>query len=493
MNKKKRAFTLTELLVVVIVIGILAAVVLPKFSKVVETRKTTEAEEVMAAIRTEQEKRCLLNQRYTNSSAEVANLVPNMTTKNFTYNLNASGMVATSRGSYNYALQMPSYADGRICCQGDECDKLNKDYPACNDAAFTASLTTDDSCTAELVCFPDADGTNTTRSCGSGGTQTRSCNEETRRWTHWSACSEPTTEIQCTDDGDGTSKSCGCRNEGTQTRTCDTSTGSWSEWSECSISDVCTCTGEAQSEQQSCAPAGFEGTSCGTQSRTQTCNTTNGEWTYDGVEWGSCTGACECTPGQVESTHDGCSGTGYTHTRTCNSDGTWGEYGACERTCTYGVSQPITERCTPNNSWEPSNCGTRTMTCQSNNRWSGFGQCSTAGCCRKRDKPREEMKCWYCCEYAEAIQPLGPRSALPVEQNGYRFSFYYALGEIESCTSAANAPSPQEFGSSCMRVCPAGSKLICQPGESRGTWVERNQACSELFPTWCGSSLRPHH
>ena len=46
----KKAFTLTELLVVVIVIGVLSAVVLPKFSKVIETRKTTEAEELMAAV-----------------------------------------------------------------------------------------------------------------------------------------------------------------------------------------------------------------------------------------------------------------------------------------------------------------------------------------------------------------------------------------------------------------------------------------------------------
>ena len=54
-STKKKAFTLTELLVVVIVVGVLAAVVLPKFSKVMETRKTTEAEELMAAVRTEQE------------------------------------------------------------------------------------------------------------------------------------------------------------------------------------------------------------------------------------------------------------------------------------------------------------------------------------------------------------------------------------------------------------------------------------------------------
>ena len=37
-TKNKRAFTLTELLIVVIVIGVLSAVTLPKFNRVIENR-----------------------------------------------------------------------------------------------------------------------------------------------------------------------------------------------------------------------------------------------------------------------------------------------------------------------------------------------------------------------------------------------------------------------------------------------------------------------
>lgn len=55
----------------VIVIGVLSAVVLPKFSKAIETRKTTEAEELMAAVRTEQEKRCALDQKYLTSLSDI--------------------------------------------------------------------------------------------------------------------------------------------------------------------------------------------------------------------------------------------------------------------------------------------------------------------------------------------------------------------------------------------------------------------------------------
>ena len=66
---KKKAFTLTELLVVVLIIGILSSIVLPKFTKTLETRKVTEAEDIMAAVRNEQEARCTLGKDYTGDAS----------------------------------------------------------------------------------------------------------------------------------------------------------------------------------------------------------------------------------------------------------------------------------------------------------------------------------------------------------------------------------------------------------------------------------------
>ncbi|MBR4682186.1 MAG: prepilin-type N-terminal cleavage/methylation domain-containing protein, partial [Elusimicrobiaceae bacterium] len=80
---KKKAFTLTELLVVVVIIGILATVALPKFNKVLMTRRTTEAEEIMRAIRTEQERRCALDKPYVTNLSALSDIVPNTSTDSY--------------------------------------------------------------------------------------------------------------------------------------------------------------------------------------------------------------------------------------------------------------------------------------------------------------------------------------------------------------------------------------------------------------------------
>ncbi|WP_428065729.1 prepilin-type N-terminal cleavage/methylation domain-containing protein [Candidatus Avelusimicrobium facis] len=133
MTKKqllKKAFTLTELLIVVIVLGVLAAVAVPKFSRVLETRKTAEAERILTALRAEQEHRCVLGKEYHSQTGRTDTLADAKNGKNYTYSLTRMGSRAVS--AKGYSIQMPSYKSGVLCCSGNYCNKLNKSYPACD-------------------------------------------------------------------------------------------------------------------------------------------------------------------------------------------------------------------------------------------------------------------------------------------------------------------------------------------------------------------------
>ena len=147
---RHKAFTLTELLVAIVVIGVLAAIVLPKFTKMLETRKTSEAEEMLAAVRAEQEARCMLDKPYFTDKNQLASK-PKNEGSNFSYTLTNGGITATSL-SGNYELRIPSYADGRICCTGAGCDKLDKDYLTCDD--LTNKAKTPDYMPASEECAP---------------------------------------------------------------------------------------------------------------------------------------------------------------------------------------------------------------------------------------------------------------------------------------------------------------------------------------------------
>ena len=137
MKRNQHGFTLTELLVVVLMIGILAAMTLPKFTKMLDSFRVMEAERLVLSIRGEQEQRCMLDKKYTQNPSRLA-VIPSgvsidanvFTHGDFTYTLFPSGMTAVHTVR-NYTLEMPSYTDGRICC--DDCQALNRSYPACAD------------------------------------------------------------------------------------------------------------------------------------------------------------------------------------------------------------------------------------------------------------------------------------------------------------------------------------------------------------------------
>lgn len=217
----KKAFTLAELLIVVLVLGVLAAVSTPKMKKVLDTQKTTEAENMLAAVRTEQEKRCTMGKNYQRDPDQVAVLASAKESKNYTYSLSRTGIVASNTSGYS--IEMPSYKEGTLCCRGEYCNQLNKDYPTCPDTLNVA----DDECAAEeFKCDESARPSDTTTACANGygsSSVTYSCRDGA-----WVAT---TTSTCCGGAVPATSQSCPAGSCGIQTRTvsCDNSTGTWVE------------------------------------------------------------------------------------------------------------------------------------------------------------------------------------------------------------------------------------------------------------------------
>lgn len=323
-RNKKKAFTLAELLIVVVVIGILAGLGIPKMRRVLETRKTTEAEEALTALRTEQEKNCIFKGAYQEAN-KLDTMASIQRSKNYSYGLEEKGAVADAKGS-EYVLRMPSYQDGRICCTGDDCSKLNKNYPSCADMV----VSDDGTCIMATLGEPTGECTDeppvNTRNCGcmNTGTQTRTVTCEDGHWVEsaWSECSVPACE--CTTNREE-EELCGCENKGKRKRTTPCVNGFYGtpgEWTACSVDDCPTeppseCT-NGQTKEEGTRPCDCDGT------ETQKWICKNGHWVENG--WTECNGNCGCVaPKEWNGTECACPGEGawyVSSTNTCCSPST---------------------------------------------------------------------------------------------------------------------------------------------------------------------------
>lgn len=212
-------------------------------------RQALQAEEaaaIMDSIRLEQEKQCAYHKRYTTDAEAFPNLIPVRTHRNFTYVFNPTGMEVHRKGRRGYVLKMPSYEDGRICCEDPaQCKKLH--YPSCSDLKARADYMSGEDCAA-VRKRP--------------------------------LCKGPAV------------RPCGCQGKGLQTRVCDLETNAWSAWSMCSVAEACDCTAVSgiapDSQTQVC-------NGCGVQTREYVCDRKTGQWIAS--DWSSCSReAQECAP-----------------------------------------------------------------------------------------------------------------------------------------------------------------------------------------------------
>lgn len=339
---------MAELLVVVVIIGVLSSIVLPKFNHTLEVSKTTEAENLLRAIRMEQEYRCASEKAYATNKDDLG-VLSNNKTKNFTISFEPAGAVAHRTGQ-SYSLKIPSYADGRICCDGKDCLTLNKNYPTCRKLKELADFVTPPNdcgvvdpdlptdCTDNETSGSEACGSQ----CGDGSwTGTRTIfrcvdgvwKEDLGPCVETKVCPDPLSYCSTSQAPEApaptTCNGCGTR-EGTYV--CNEVEKKWEiEWGACSVNPgECECHGEAPTETQTC-------NSCGTMTKTWFCNTYTGEWSDAGVMWSACSKephTCECT-GDGAVTTEGCNICGTREkTQVCDLDtGEWTWTGALLGEC----------------------------------------------------------------------------------------------------------------------------------------------------------------
>ncbi len=138
MNRK--GFTLLELLVVVLLIGILGAIALPQYFNVLERQRAMEAMGILSAVEKAQVRYYAINDEYatdfsnidfdlrTNKDASAENITgSSFQTDYFTYKLESTKITATrSIGNFTLTTTYASGEDGttETCCTatGDDAD-----------------------------------------------------------------------------------------------------------------------------------------------------------------------------------------------------------------------------------------------------------------------------------------------------------------------------------------------------------------------------------
>ncbi len=376
-KRTKKGFTLTEMLILVLIVSVLTAIAYPLYTRTVTKARAVEAINLLAMVRSKQLLKFARNKQYYTNVSGLGQLTSDATQEtvngqvlhinDYTISLNSVKNCATA--TYNKGNTTFSFSSGYetagLGCTGSICTSfgniLGTAQEVCNCGSKTCSNGyTLDTNTCNCICNLGCDvsgscfapyGGASTRPCASGcGTETSSssCNGAIWSGTCWTpAQNQPTTQS--------------CGNSGTQTRTCTPSCGGGT----CSAWGACT----GQTCPSSTKPASSEACgNCnkGNRTRSVTCSS---DGTWQTGAWGACAGGGECSPGAQR-------------VLSCPSGPSGAE--RCSDTCDWYIRKPCmnTNECVGMQIQSCGNCGSQTRTCDtSTGQWSDWGDCQNQGVC----------------------------------------------------------------------------------------------------------------
>lgn len=330
-KNKKRGFTLTEILVVVLIISVLAAIVYPMYTKAITKSRAVEAISLLEMVRNKQVQKYARDSQYYSEFASMGQLTSNsageqqlsggaqLKIRDYTLSLNkdTNCMSAEYRKGSNSFTFSTSYETAGLGCSGNICtsfgDIVGDASSVCNCGSKTcANNFTLNPNTCECECFKtcknggcfDPYGGGESRPCSSGcGTEHSTSSCLGAIWASGS-CSSPTKAPE--------SQPCG--NNGTQIRVCKPACNNkvdCSAWGVC-IGQKCD-DSKKPLLSQSCGNCNL-----GLQTRSVTCNSTTAEWNTPSI-WTLCKGGGICAANETAVCGDG------NGTKKCSASCGWGE------------------------------------------------------------------------------------------------------------------------------------------------------------------------
>ena len=135
--KENRAFTLMELIVAIIIVGVLASLAIPRFSDTIEKSRTAEAINILQTLREAQEVYRLENPGYTADPTDLDVTIPASQNFNAPTLATADPVASIERNAGGYQYTLTIDADGTVSCGGTEnpaniCAKLGCPGGTCN-------------------------------------------------------------------------------------------------------------------------------------------------------------------------------------------------------------------------------------------------------------------------------------------------------------------------------------------------------------------------